>query len=86
MTVTPGEAVFGAALNWGQDTQPIAGAVKVPGAATCQVLVEGEGLVLLNYPDVADARVGQVRQGYIDDAVDTRKGDGGLGAVVGERG
>src|SRR4051812_35274497 len=47
--------------------------------------IEAAGLVLGEDQDLAQAAVEAVGQGEIDDAIEAAEGDGGLGAVTGER-
>jgi hypothetical protein len=49
------------------------------------VAVEGEGLVLGEDVDAAEVGVDAVGEGDVDDAVLAAKGDGGFGAIAGER-
>ena len=55
---------------------------EVPGEP--QVLVQGQGFVLGQHGDLADAGVDAVRQGEVDDPVDAAEGDRGLCPMDGE--
>jgi len=53
--------------------------------AAADVAIEAEGLVLGEDEDAAEVAINAVREGDVDDAVDAAEGDGGFGAVAGER-
>jgi len=49
------------------------------------VAIEAEGLVLSEDKNTAERRIDAIRESDIDDAIQSAKGDSGLGTVSGER-
>ena len=73
-----------AALIGGQYESAAVHYVKVPGLAVADVLVQLQGLILGQYANGVNARVGAVGQGEVDDAVFAAEGDCRLGNFAGE--
>jgi hypothetical protein len=69
----------------GQNLETTVGAVQIPGPPVSQVLVEGMGLKRLDDPNIAQSRMGAVREEKVDEALDAREGQSRFGSFLGER-